>query len=80
MVKAREYNKINRYIDRNNLSFSGTSFMSLQNEIMAMSGVTNYVREYRNPWAVTHTTTPGDLEMNVYLGHSKGNYIMPSNH
>lgn len=43
---------------------------------MPMPGFANYVREYSDPWAVYQSATPGDAEMNVYLGPSKGNDIM----
>lgn len=42
---------------------------------MPMPGFANYVREYSDPWAVYQSATPGDPEMNVYLGPSKGNDI-----
>lgn len=43
---------------------------------MPMPGFANYVREYSDPWAVYQSATPGDPEINVYLGPSKGNDIM----
>lgn len=46
------------------------------NAIMTMPGFANYVREYRDPWAVCQNTTPGDEEMNVWLGLLQGNDIM----
>lgn len=42
---------------------------------MPMPGFANYVREYSDPWAVYQSATPGDPEINVYLGPSKGNDI-----
>lgn len=53
-------------------------FKILWNVIMAMSGFANYVREYRDPWAVCQNTTPGDEEMNVWLGPLQGNDIIHS--